>query len=66
MRMEFEGGAVMSKIPEDKRPTCSCGQKMIVVKFTNYYDEFNYFECDSCDLDPDDYQEDDEQRGQIF
>ena len=56
----------MSKIPEDKRPTCSCGQKMIVVKFTNYYDEFNYFECDSCDLDPDDYQEDDEQRGKIF
>lgn len=56
----------MENIPEEKRPVCSCGNKMDVVRFSNYYDEFNYFECSECELDPDYYAPDFENRGQSF
>lgn len=53
------------EIPEEKRPTCSCGEKMHIVEFKGYYDEFNYFECGKCEVDADDYKPDDERRGQF-
>ena len=46
----------MEKIPEELRPTCSCGEKMIVVNYKGYYDEFSYFSCANCELDADDYK----------
>ena len=48
----------MKKIPEELRPTCSCGEKMIVVNYRGYYDEFSYFSCATCELDADDYEPD--------
>lgn len=48
----------MKKIPEELKPTCSCGEKMIVVQYKGYYDEFNYFSCANCELDTDDYKPD--------
>jgi hypothetical protein len=39
------------KIKFEQRPTCSCGVKMKLVKFEGYYDSFNYWCCDNCDLD---------------
>ena len=49
----------MSKIPEDKRPTCSCGRKMIIVEYKGYYETFNYFYCGCCKADPDNYKAED-------
>ena len=39
------------KIKFEKRPLCSCGTKMKLVKFKGYYEEFNYWRCDNCNLD---------------
>lgn len=39
------------KIPEDKRPICSCGHKMELVEFIGHYDIFNYWNCSNCDLE---------------
>lgn len=38
------------KIPDDKRPTCTCGAKMKIVEYRGYYDSFKFFECDACTL----------------
>ena len=54
------GGNGMKQIPEELRPTCSCGEKMIVEKYRGYYDEFSYFSCTNCELDADDYEPDDD------
>lgn len=48
----------MKKLPEELRPTCSCGERMIIVQYNGYYDEFNYFICTNCELDADDYESD--------
>ena len=40
----------MEKIPEELRPICSCGKRMIVVHYKGYYDEFSYFGCAYCEL----------------
>lgn len=40
MRLKFED-----------RPVCSCGVKMKLVEFKGYYENFNYWRCDNCDLD---------------
>ena len=48
----------MNVIADEKRPECSCGNKMDVVKFVGDYDDFNYFECSKCELDADDYKAD--------
>lgn len=32
-----------------RRPICVCGEEMVVVQFTGYYDEFKYFECENPD-----------------
>jgi hypothetical protein len=37
----------------ENRPRCSCGVKMKLVEYRGYYDEFNYWCCDNCDLDRD-------------
>ena len=54
----------MKEITEEKRPVCSCGNKMDIVEFNGYYDEFNYFECSKRELDADDYKSDKEHYGQ--
>ena len=46
----------MIELPEELRPTCSCGKRMIVVQYKGYYDEFSYFGCTNCKLDVDDYE----------
>ena len=53
----------MSEIPEEKRPTCSCGEKMTIEKYQGYYEEFNYFICDKCSVDAGDYDADYTQHG---
>ena len=55
----------MSEIPEEKRPTCSCGEKMTIEKYQGYYEEFNYFVCDKCSVDADDYDADYTQYGAV-
>lgn len=43
-------------IPDELRPTCSCGKKMLLKEFEGYYDEFRYFECpDQCYVFEDKY-----------
>lgn len=37
----------------ENRPTCSCGVKMKLVSYRGYYDEFNYWGCDNCNLERD-------------
>lgn len=32
------------------RPVCSCGAKMKLIEYVGYYDSFNYWRCDNCDL----------------
>lgn len=39
------------KIKFELRPVCSCGVKMKLVEYKGYYDSFNYWRCDNCDLD---------------
>lgn len=53
----------MIELPEELRPTCSCGERMIVVQYKGYYDEFNYFGCTNCKLDVDDYEPEGEWSG---
>lgn len=50
MRINRVGG-VSLKIKFENRPICSCGAKMKLVKFIGYYEEFNYWRCDNCELD---------------
>ena len=40
-----------SNVKFKNRPTCSCGTKMKLIKYTGYYDTFNYWRCDNCELD---------------
>ena len=61
---ECYGEEEMKEITDEKRPVCSCGNKMDIVEFNGYYDEFNYFECSKCELDADDYKSDKEHYGQ--
>jgi len=35
------------------RPKCSCGVKMKLERYKGYYDLFNYWVCDNCELDKD-------------
>lgn len=35
----------------EKRPICSCGTKMKLLSYKGYYDSFNYWRCDNCELD---------------
>ena len=39
------------KIKFELRPVSSCGVKMKLVEYKGYYDSFNYWRCDNCDLD---------------
>lgn len=39
------------KLKFEDRPVCSCGVKMKLVEFKGYYESFNYWRCDNCDLD---------------
>ena len=39
------------KVKFEDRPICSCGVKMKVVEYKGYYDSFNYWVCNNCDLD---------------
>ena len=50
----------MKQIPEELRPTCSCGEKMTIENYRGYYDDFSYFTCTNCELDADDYEPDDD------
>lgn len=43
--------AVVCNIRFIDRPTCSCGLKMESVEYEGYYDSFNYWVCQNCDLD---------------
>ena len=49
----------------EKRPTCSCGVKMKLVKYQGYYDEFKYWCCENCKLDDEiqDMKADKEEKG---
>lgn len=49
----------MKKIEEKDRPTCSCGEKMVIVEYNGYYDQFKFFDCYNCTIAPDDYEADD-------
>lgn len=53
------------KIPIEKRPTCSCGEKMSLIKHVGYYDEFMFWCCFACSLDNelDKYEPDDKFKG---
>lgn len=53
------------RVPFEKRPICSCGVKMKLVKYSGYYDEFMHWSCDNCDLENklDEYEPDDKYRG---
>ena len=53
----------MESIPEEKHPICSCGAKMLVVKLRGCCYDFNYFSCNECNLDPDDYVSENELHG---
>lgn len=33
------------QVPDELRPVCSCGSKMVYIKFVNYYDEVHFWEC---------------------
>ena len=48
----------MKELPEELRPTCSCGEKMTIVQYKGYYDKFSDFSCTKCELDADDYEPD--------
>lgn len=39
------------KIEFQHRPTCSCGVKMKLIEYKGYYDKFNYWSCDNCELE---------------
>jgi hypothetical protein len=39
------------EMPLEKRPTCSCGEKMKFVEYEGYYDSFWYWDCDNKDCD---------------
>lgn len=41
----------MSKVKIKNRPICSCGVKMKLVEYKGYYENFNYWACENCDLD---------------
>lgn len=56
----------MKELPEELRPTCSCGEKMIVVNYKGYYDEFCYFDCATCGLNADEYEPDSDWSGSRF
>ena len=47
------------------RPVCVCGEKMTLVEYEGYYDEFKYWACYECDLDDkiQDMNPDETQRG---
>lgn len=46
-------------ITDDIRPTCSCGRKMKLVHFENYYTEFLFWECSvDCEIELDTYDTD--------
>jgi len=32
-----------------KRPICSCGTEMTLIRYRGYYDEFEYWECEKYD-----------------
>lgn len=53
----------MREIKVEDRPVCSCGRKMIIVEYKGYYDTFNYFYCEDCEIDPDYYKADEYTRG---
>lgn len=53
----------VAEINQEDRPTCSCGRKMIIVKYEGYYETFNYFHCGGCEVDPDDYKSDAHTKG---
>lgn len=38
------------KMSFEKRPTCSCGEKMKFIEYQGYYDSFWYWDCDKCNL----------------
>ena len=40
-----------TKVKFEYRPKCSCGVKMKLVEHRGYYDRFNYWRCDNCELD---------------
>lgn len=53
------------KVKFEQRPTCSCGVKMKLVMYEGYYEEFKYWRCDSCHLDDEmqDFDEDSKNTG---
>jgi len=38
------------------RPTCACGEKMVLHGYVGYYDRFKYWECPKRDCNFADYE----------
>lgn len=53
------------RAPFEIRPTCSCGVKMKLIKYKGYYDTFQYWSCENCELETklDKYKSDEEYSG---
>lgn len=41
----------MNEIKPTDRPTCACGEKMELIHYKGYYEEFKYWRCDECEID---------------
>ena len=56
----------MLDITEDLRPICSCDNRMKLVKYTGYYEDIIYWECNNieCTLNEDNLKPDYEWSGE--
>lgn len=44
------------KIPDEKRPICTCGKPLQLVMFSGYYSTMYFWQCSYCKID--DYEPD--------